>query len=779
MNRVGLTDAPRGGRWRVVSLAIVTVTLCAIYWRTAWRTVGPGDSGELAVVLSTWGVAHAPGFPLLSLVGNLVSHAVRVGEPALVLNLMNACFAALACGLLSYAVSDLTRRPVAGLFAGLALGTSRVFWTQALALEVFSLNALMAAVLLALLCRLVVSSDRGRTARRVVPAAVLAASTVVTHHLTLALLAAPALVALALTVRGLRVSGPTPMIIRLVPSCAVAALVGMLPLLYILVAAHGDPPINWGDVRDIQTLVHMLSRGDFGTGTLMSPGIVVNQILANGEAASPLGLKHIIAFLTGIPRDLGWGTVATMTLGFVWLMRRSRTLLAVVLSFLGLLVLFFTRVNTPMLPVYETVTEAFYVLPHLVLAFVAGCGVALALELAGRPGWVGSTIGSVAIATVFPAFAANWGRLDRSKDTFVRDFGLNLSAGMPQGSIFLNTGEIFTNSFLYQQHCLRQRRDVFMVNQDLLPLPWYAHQLRRRGKEALPAALGPPEGDAITTSRAWCDRFASSIPLVLVKPMDDSFRAAFRLEGLGIWSSVKARSSPPDWPAWEKQYSDNLTSWRTESLARHYEVASWEASEGAFYAYALGQFLGLRDAVGIISRGAYRFDAVPALDRAASWSGSRRADLLGFEADFLRQCIDDSLFRSDQRVEQGAAARATELARGGLAIDSMNVQSLHAMAAILSMRQGPSDRLEELRIRRRLVDRRPGDFGELIPYFRLAIRLSREVPTASEGIQANAHEVQLRLTSLLATCAKLDRDPVLERAREYWSQPLDQIQALH
>ena len=95
--------------------------------------------------MASWSVAHAPGYPLLTLLGNLVSHLPHPGEPAFLLNLLNACFSVLACAVLAAAVARLTGRPWAGFAAGLALGTSAVFWQYALVVEVFSLNALLGA----------------------------------------------------------------------------------------------------------------------------------------------------------------------------------------------------------------------------------------------------------------------------------------------------------------------------------------------------------------------------------------------------------------------------------------------------------------------------------------------------------------------------------------------------------------------------------------------------------------------------------------------------------
>jgi len=758
--------------------ALITAVLSAIYAITACRTVGPGDSGELTVVLSTWGVAHAPGFPLLSLVGNLVSHVVRVGEPAFVLNLLNAIFASLACGVLGYAVISLTGRPVGGLCAGLVFGASRVFWTHALALEVFSLNTLTASLLLYLLCRCLASPDVRGAARRLIPAAVLVASTTLTHHATLILLVVPVALAFAVALWSQRRSGDwRTWFTGVLPSSALAAIAGLTPLAYIPIAAGHDPPINSGDARDLPRLVTLLARHDFGSGTLMSPAIVVNQVLLNGEAASPLGQRHLIAFVEGLPRDLGWAALILAALGLVWIARNSLPLLVALAAFVAVFVAFFSRVNTPILPVYDRITEAFYILPHLLIGFLAGCGIAQLAGMARAPGAVRGALGVVAAAAaVLPAFVTNWPRVDQHRNTFVEDFGFNLSIGMPRRAVFLNTGEIFGNSFYYQQWCLGRRPDVTMVDQDLLFLPWYADELRRRGQVVVPR-------EGATSSRAWLDQYvggppAEARPVLAVKLLDPTYQGSYRLEPHGIWSVARLRSEPTDFAEWEREYAQVAQSWEPRSISREYDNTSWEASEGAFYTYALGQLEGLRDAVGIVSRTPVSFARVPALDQAEAWSGRRRADLLGFRADFLRQCLADSLLGSDPEIARQAAHKAMEAARASLSLDGGNVQGLHAAASLMPMQPELADASEELRLRQRLVDQRPGDFSELIPYFRLAIRLQKTAGAANASTEARAQEVQARLVRLLGICSKLDPDPTLDRARSYWSQPLEEIAEL-
>src|SRR5262245_53245604 len=51
--------------------AAITARTLALYLSTAARSIIVGDTAELAMVAATFGVAHPPGYPLLTLLGHL------------------------------------------------------------------------------------------------------------------------------------------------------------------------------------------------------------------------------------------------------------------------------------------------------------------------------------------------------------------------------------------------------------------------------------------------------------------------------------------------------------------------------------------------------------------------------------------------------------------------------------------------------------------------------------------------------------------------------------
>lgn len=759
--------------------AALFFVLMALYGTTLSRYVGPADSAEFTVALSTWGVPHAPGFPLFCLLGNLLTHALPWLDAALLLNIANAAVAALVCAVVGFAVANMTGRNGAGFVAGLALGTSRIFWHEALTLEVFALAALMAALLLYLESRFFVGEEGHWETGWTMPAGILVLTTTLTHHATLALIGVPVLaVMLGVIVSRSSRPGPRPSLRPLVVRCAFALAIGLLPLAYVPLAGRADPPVNWGDVYGWDGLVSLQLRKDYGTGTLQSPGNVVSEVLTHGEGASPLEWRNYRMFWADLPRSFGWWFLPLPLLGLFYAARSARPHLWQSLLFLVVLTLFFARVNTPQTPLFRAITERFFVLPHLMLAFYAGLGIAQLEHWVGLRRREGMVMLTVLIVLAGPwAIARNGRAVDQHDNHFTRDFGHNLLAGVPQGALYLSTGDLFHHSLLYQQACLGQRSDVAVVNQDALALlPWYAAQVRRRQVMRLPDA---PSG-AGESSAQWLDANADAAgvatgrPVVAVMLTDDSYASRYRLLPLSMWSRVLSARQKVDLAKWHRASEQILGGWEVGQLERTYPEETWEGHEQVFYDYALGQFQGLRDVL-LLQDPDKRFETLPALERTDRWSGRRKASLIAMRADFIRACAEDSTIALASGERQRLVTLALRLAGESLALDSIQVQALQTRAAIQSA--SAADRHEELATRAKIVEQRPGDTAELTPYFRLAANIAREGAPDRERVIEEARRVHARFVRLLDIAVRIDRSSNAAAFRDHWIRAFQDVPA--
>jgi len=131
------------------------------YGATVAPDVLAADSGEFQLVAARLGVAHPPGYPLYTLVGNLFIRLWPWGIPAYRLNLFSALLAACTVVILAKAariwatkMGASSRAAIAaGLTAALTLGTATTFWAQATTANIRMPTAFFTALVLLALAR--------------------------------------------------------------------------------------------------------------------------------------------------------------------------------------------------------------------------------------------------------------------------------------------------------------------------------------------------------------------------------------------------------------------------------------------------------------------------------------------------------------------------------------------------------------------------------------------------------------------------------------------------
>ncbi|MEQ1834760.1 MAG: hypothetical protein ABL977_17070, partial [Candidatus Eisenbacteria bacterium] len=167
------------------------------------------------------------------------------------------------------------------------------------------------------------------------------------------------------------------------------------------------------------------------------------------------------------------------------LLRRQRALAATLAAYAVLQLWFFTRIGFESgVPVLQGVVERFHLLPVLVLAFVAGLGMAALLGLARGPlrwGVMGmAVLGLMLVARVRLPEASERG------NTFVDSYGRALLAALPARAVLFTRGDIEHNALAYLQRVEHLRPDVTVIDQELLSYPWYVRQWRKRAPGLLP-----------------------------------------------------------------------------------------------------------------------------------------------------------------------------------------------------------------------------------------------------------------------------------------------------
>ena len=329
-----------------------------LYWRTLAPDLLPADSGEFQLVAARLGVAHPPGFPFYTLLAYAAGRLPLPFSAAYQVNLLSALISAATLALVYAITYRLTQQHLAAGTAVIALGSATTFWAQATTANIRSLTAFFATLMLYALVRFweLRQSPEHQHADRWLFVFALALGWGITHHASLIFMGL--VFALFLLVSD-------PALVRtprrwLRPF--LAAVSGLLPLLYLPLRAFSDAPgalpalATWSGFLD-----HVLARGFRGDLFYFTePAVLWQRLLVMG---------NVFTFQFAPWLLLGMGA------GLLWLLARHR-LLALLLGGSFLL-------HTLITATYRAPQTVEYMLPAYVPAAVV-LGVAAGALLSAR-----------------------------------------------------------------------------------------------------------------------------------------------------------------------------------------------------------------------------------------------------------------------------------------------------------------------------------------------------------------------------------------------------------
>src|SRR6266542_1363411 len=485
---------------------VFLVALLLYSWTLA-PTVTLTDSGELIVVARGLGVAHPPGVPLWLILAHLAS-LVPFGNIAVRINFSSALFAALACAMLTLTVAELTitasylarskRRKRVGqesktaegsglarllvaapaLAAGLLMAFSRTLWSYATIAEVYALNTLLILVIFFLMLRWRrwIVADRmhigaaitgGEVTSEITSydaylyaAALLFGLALGVHHVTVAL-TLPAIAVIVYRTQGMRFFTS-----RRLGSAALISIGALVAVYaYLPLAASRSPVINWGHPRSLQEIWWHITGRQYQVYFSFKPEIMGEQFaefcrMALREFGFPwLPLSLVLAFA-----------------GFVDVFKRDRT------TFWFLLTIIIADLAYALSYEIAEDKDAYYLPTFISIAIAAGLGIRWLIQLAvskampvGRPHWVAAIAVLLTSAT---ALTANWPFNNRRHYLIAHDYVENLLSTIEPNGLLLTLDWQAASPMFYAQEVEHRRRDVKIVDINLLRRSWYFDYLR-------------------------------------------------------------------------------------------------------------------------------------------------------------------------------------------------------------------------------------------------------------------------------------------------------------
>jgi hypothetical protein len=466
--------------------AMTSVIAFGVYLTTMCPTVSFTDSGELATVAVTLGIAHPTGYPLWTLLARIATMVPSAGTEIVRLNTFSSVLTAVAVGLFFKLVLTLNRssrifrfkneknlaaspwvQVLSAIVTALIVGFSSTVWAQSVEIEVYALHL----VLIILATIFFVRGIEDQLTQPAVLSQRLAMFAFVlglcfTNHMTTILLA-PGFLYLFFSVFGWNKNSR-----RRAVLLSPFFLLGMSLYFYLPVRSSAGTLLDWGHPVTLERFWWHFTGKQYQTW--MFSGWTVAK-------------KQLAYFATNFPTEFHWPVIAAVFVGSAVIFSKSKRLfIFLTLLFLGCLI------YTINYDIYEI--DPYFALAYLSCGCFIGFGVQRiilwSMKLRSRL----ATSALVILICVLPVFQVlnNVRDVDQSRNYLVEDFVQNVFKNVePNALVFSSLWDYFVSPSYYYQIIQKQRPDIILIDRDLLQnRAWYFIQLERRHPEIYSRSKG-------------------------------------------------------------------------------------------------------------------------------------------------------------------------------------------------------------------------------------------------------------------------------------------------
>jgi hypothetical protein len=449
----------------VVWGAGVALISLVMYALTMSPTVGFIDSGELATVTTTLGIAHPTGYPLFTILGWIAAHIPLGREEIVRLNAMAAAFTASAVFLLffvAFRFVSLVARKVQGqrrvddflVLSASAGGTamlafSKTFWSQAVAVEVYALHLLMIGVILLVYLR----ARDGRASGFWYAVGFFVGLSFTNHMTTILLL--PGLLTLYF-LEGPSGNARWGVLAR---SCAFFVL-GLTPYVYLPLRAMQSPVMNWGNPSTVSQLLAHMSGRQYSVWIFSSTDVAVRQFSY---------------FLSSVPKEFAVVGLVFAVIGLVALWRAHRT------TAIGTVVMCVSCIAYAVNYDIHDI-DSYFLLAFVCIGLWGACGLFVVGEWLGSLGaWGKMWAPAIAVILGFIPGFVHFREVDESRDYLVEDYTRNMFASLRPGAVILSyQWDYWVSASHYYQLVRGERPDITVIDKELLRRSWYFRVLEMR-----------------------------------------------------------------------------------------------------------------------------------------------------------------------------------------------------------------------------------------------------------------------------------------------------------
>ena len=388
------------------------------------------DSGELATVSYTLGIAHPTGYPLYSLISYFFAHLP--GEPIRGLNLLSALLSTCAAMFIYALAQRVTKSRTMPFLVASLYAFSPIIWRSAVTNEVHPLTGLLACLLLFLLL------DLGNDRRFFLFMYV--CGLCFTNHMMVFALVLPAII-YAVTVHRLSMR-------RILIGLTFFGL-GLSLYAYIITRTIGGAEFAWGNAANLERLFWHVSGKQYQVWMFSqsASGIVRNSV-------------HGIKLILG---NFLYVLIIPSVFGFYVLYKKDRARFWLLVATLVLNILYTINYSIPDI-------EAYYI-PSVIVLILSFVYATTSIKKLLKPPVV------LAAAVLMPVL--NYRSCTLRDNHFGMDFARSHTVSLPDSSLLIATYWDVCSPLLYLREVKKERTDLIVIDKELLRRTWYLEYLER------------------------------------------------------------------------------------------------------------------------------------------------------------------------------------------------------------------------------------------------------------------------------------------------------------
>jgi len=405
-------------------VAALMITIFLIYYYSLCPTVYLIDSGELAAVSYTLGIAHPTGYPLYTLISYFFAHLP--GEPIKNLNLLSALFTTVAAAFLYLTAKQILRDKISPLLCASLFAFSLTMWRTSVTNEVYPLAALFAILIIYSLFRL--RNDRGFYFIMYLIGLSL------TNHIIIFSLTIPVFCYLVFVYR------PS---LKKIMFGILCVLLGVSLYLYLITRTFGGAELGWGNTYNLNRLIWHVTGKQYQVWMFT---VSLRETLNNLFNGFTMLLKDFL-FILIIPVFFGFYHLFRVERKHFWL-----------LTSIFLLNLLYT-INYPIPDI-----ESYYIPGFIALILILTYGLALTKKYLK---W----FIVLPIAVIIPIL--NYNQCTLKENTFGLDFSEAHIEQLPQKSLLVCSYWDIYSPTIYLRKVKGIRRDLIIIDKELLRRTWY------------------------------------------------------------------------------------------------------------------------------------------------------------------------------------------------------------------------------------------------------------------------------------------------------------------